>query len=69
MQETQAQSLAQEDALEKGIATHSSILAWRIPQTEPPLTPPRSHIVMLTTANKRCKGRKNEDYLFHPKLG
>ena len=31
MQETQVQSLGQEDALEKGVATHSSILAWRIP--------------------------------------
>ena len=31
-QETQVQSLDQEDPLEKEIATHSSILAWRIPQ-------------------------------------
>ena len=31
MQETQVQSLRQEDLLEKGMATHSSILAWRIP--------------------------------------
>ena len=36
MQETQVQSLSQEDALEKGMATHSSILAWRIPWTEEP---------------------------------
>ena len=34
MQENQVQSLGQEDALEKGMATHSSILAWRIPWTE-----------------------------------
>ena len=34
MQETQVQSLGWEDALEKGMATHSSILAWRIPWTE-----------------------------------
>ena len=34
MQETQVQSLAWEDSLEKGLATHSSILAWRIPWTE-----------------------------------
>ena len=33
MQETQVQSLGQEDPLEKGMATHSSILAWRIPWT------------------------------------
>ena len=31
MQETQVQSLGQEDSLEKGMATHSSILAWGIP--------------------------------------
>ena len=36
MQETQAQSLGQEDPLEKGMATHSSIFAWRIPWTEEP---------------------------------
>ena len=36
MQETQVWSLGQEDPLEKGIATHSSILAWRIPGTEEP---------------------------------
>jgi len=33
-QETQAQSLVQEDSLEKEMATHSSILAWKIPWTE-----------------------------------
>ena len=31
VQETQVQSLGQEDALDKRIATHSNILAWRIP--------------------------------------
>ena len=36
MQETQVQSLNVKDALEEGIATHSSILAWRIPWTEEP---------------------------------
>ena len=36
MRETQVQSLSQEDPLEKGMATHSSILAWRIPWTEEP---------------------------------
>ena len=34
MWETQVQSLGQEDPLEEGVATHSSILAWRIPWTE-----------------------------------
>ena len=32
----QSQPLGQEDPLEKGMATHSSILAWRIPRTEEP---------------------------------
>ena len=36
MQETSVQSLGWEDLLEEGIATHSSILAWRIPWTEEP---------------------------------
>ena len=36
MQETWVQSLGQEDPLEKGMATHSGILAWRIPLTEEP---------------------------------
>ena len=36
MQETQVRSLVQEDPLEEGTATHSSILAWKIPQTEEP---------------------------------
>jgi len=36
MQETQVQSLGQEDPLEKEMATHSRILAWRIPWTEEP---------------------------------
>ena len=34
MQETQVLFLGQEDTLEKGMATHYSILAWRIPWTE-----------------------------------
>ena len=36
MQETRVWSLGQENPLEKGMATHSSILAWRIPWTEEP---------------------------------
>ena len=36
MQETRVQSLGWEDLLEKEMATHSSILAWRIPWTEEP---------------------------------
>ena len=36
MQETQVQALGWEDPLENGMATHSSVLAWRIPRTEDP---------------------------------
>ena len=36
VQETQVPSLGQEEPLEKGMATHSSKLAWRIPWTEDP---------------------------------
>ena len=36
IQETQVLSLGQENSLEKGMATHSSILAWRIPWAEEP---------------------------------
>ena len=34
MQETRARSLGREDAVEKGMATHSSIFAWKSPWTE-----------------------------------
>ena len=37
MQEIQVWSLGQEDPMEKGMATHSSILDWTIPQTEEPV--------------------------------
>ena len=50
MQETQVQSLGQEDPLEKGMATHSSILAWRIPWPVEPgglLTHRDTHIVCV----------------------
>ena len=36
IQEMQVQSLGQEDPLEEGMATHSSIFSWRIPWTEEP---------------------------------
>ena len=39
MQETWVQSLGQEDPLEKGIAAHSSTLAWKIPWTKEPGRP------------------------------
>ena len=39
VQKTWVQSLGQEDTLEKGMATHASILAWRIPWAEEPGMP------------------------------
>ena len=36
MKETQVRSLGQEDPLEEEMATHSSLLAWEVPQTEEP---------------------------------
>ena len=36
MQETQVRSLGQEEPLEKEVATHSGLLAWKIPRTEEP---------------------------------
>jgi len=50
MQETQLRSLGWKDPLEKGMATHSSILAWRIPWTEEPGSySPWAHKEMDTT--------------------
>ena len=46
MQETQIQSLGWEDPLEKGMATHSSILAWRIPWTED-----KQSVIIAITSN------------------
>ena len=43
IQETQVQSLSQEDPLEKEMGTHSSILAWEIPWTEEPGYSPWGH--------------------------
>ena len=43
IQETRVQSLGQEDPLEEEKATHSSILAWRIPWTEEPCGEPTTY--------------------------
>ena len=50
IQETQIQSLGQEDPLEEKMATHSSVLAWRTPRTEEPggLPPRGSQRVDMT---------------------
>ena len=54
MQETQVQFLGWEDCLEEGMATHSSILAWRIPWTEEPgrLQPTGSQESDMTEENE-----------------
>ena len=49
MWETQVQFLGQEDPLGKGMAIHSSILAWRIPWTEEPGYNPWGHKELNTT--------------------
>ena len=45
IQETWVQSLSQEDPLEKEMANHSSILAWKIPWTEPAWQEPGSSVL------------------------
>ena len=58
MQETQVQSLGWEDALEKEMAPHSSILAWKIPWTEEPggLQPMGSQRVRHDSAHTHTEG-------------
>ena len=51
MQETWVRSLGWEDLLEEGMATHSSILAWRIPWTEGPGGVTKSHSTASTLAS------------------
>ena len=51
MQETQARYLGQEDPLEKEMATHSSILAWRIPWTGKP-----GRLQSVGSQRARCDG-------------
>ena len=62
MQETLVRSLDREDPLEKGMATHSSILAWRIPWTEEPggLQSMGSQKVAAMT----CTGEKRSKILY-----
>ena len=49
MQETQVQSLSREDPLEKEMATHSSILAWKISWTEEPVAKSRTRLSDFTS--------------------
>ena len=62
MQDTQVQSLGGEDPLEKEMATHSSILAWKIPWTEKPggLRSMRSQRVGHNLMTKQQKGHNSE---------
>ena len=43
--ETRIQSVGREDPLEKGLATHSRVLAWRVPWTEDPGSLPTVYVV------------------------
>jgi len=52
MREAQVQSLGWEDPLEKGTATHYSILAWRIPWTEEPGRPQSMRSIELDTIER-----------------
>ena len=52
MQETQVRSLGQEDLLEKKMATHSSILAWKIPWMEAPGGPGVLSFICSKTGRK-----------------
>jgi len=77
MQDTQVRSLGGEDSLVKGMATHSSILAWRIPWTEEPgrllsMGSPRvGHTERLTTQTvnqetlESDQGRENKVHKCH----
>ena len=53
MQETRVQSLGREDLLKKEMATHSSILAWKIPWTEEP-------VFSLLGAGRDSEGRRRQ---------
>ena len=56
--ETRVQSLGWEDPLEKGLATHSSILAWRVPWTEEPGR-------LQTTGSQRVGHKLSGFHFFH----
>ena len=62
MKETQVRSLSQEDPQESGMATHSSILAWKMPRTEEPSYSPWGHKELDATerAHKVAKTKNLE---------
>ena len=55
MQETWVRSLGRKDPLEKGLATHSGILAWRIPWTEEPGGRKESDVSELLSTRARAR--------------
>ena len=76
MQEIGVQFLGQEDPLEEGTATHSSVLAWRIPWTEEPgglqpitckesdVTKVTEHACKLLSSHKKKKKQKTKNKCF-----
>ena len=60
MQEARVQSLGQEDPLEQEMATHSSILTWKIPWTE---EPGRLHIVHGATESEMTEHTHTNAYI------
>ena len=70
MQETWVRSLGWENNLEEGMATHSSILAWRIPWTEEPggLLPMRSHRVGHDCSDLACLHALEKEMATHSSI-
>jgi len=68
MQETWVQSLGWEDPLEKGKATHSNILAWRIPWTIQSMGSQRVRYGRVTFTSLHFKQHKSERYLILIKI-
>ena len=63
MQKTHVQSLGWEDLLEKGTATHSGILAWKIPWTvarQAPLSMGSQRVGRDLVTEQACQGRRDE---------
>ena len=71
MQETWVQSLSQANPLEKGMATHSNILAWRIPWTEEPggLQSMGSQRIGHGLATKQQQGQEQVSLSFRTQWG
>ena len=66
MQETWVQSLGWEDTLKQEMATHSSILAWRIPWTEEPAGySPKGHKELATTKQLNTFTFKGQKKIIH----